>query len=129
MVFGERFANLEKKLDSKLDYFSHYYIYIIYFTYFLYTVLFVGIISINYEYLRLFSAFIQLFIGIFLVIRFNPFRNQYNQSFKEEDKRIIFSSGLFLLINLSSTELIIYFYDNIYKKLNNLNLNILDKHI
>ena len=93
-----------------IDLFSNIYIYIIIFTYILYLIVFIGLIQLNHTYLRLFSSFIQLCIALFLIIKFNPFSKH---QFVKKDSRIIFSSGIFLLINLGTTELFIRFYNDI----------------
>jgi hypothetical protein len=72
-------------------------------------------VAINYTYLRYFSSFIQFYIAVFLIVRFNPFKK--NISLNEGDARVIYGSGIFLLINLGATEFVIQFYEKINKKL------------
>ena len=102
-------------IDKSTTAFSKYYIYIIVFTYVLYLSFFIGIVSINYTYLRLFSSVIQFFIALFLIVRFHPFKTDIQLN--KDDVRIIYSSGIFLLINLGFTEFIIAFYEDIKTKL------------
>ena len=101
--------------DKILDVFAHHYIYVIIFVYVLYISIFIGLLSVNPNYLRWFSSTMQLLIGLFLVIRFNPFRQA---KLRPGDSRIIYSSGLFLLINLGATEFFIKFYDDIRDSIN-----------
>ncbi len=74
--------------------------------YLMYFLIFFGLFNISPEYTRLFSNFIQLGICLFLIIRFNPFRQH---ELREFDGTIIFGSAMFLLANLGITEYIIQF--------------------
>lgn len=67
----------------------------------IYILMFFGIVVINTKYVSYLSIFIQLFVCVFLMIRFNPFREYAIQKI---DKIIIFNSATFLLMNLGITE-------------------------
>jgi|688.fasta_scaffold13205_4 hypothetical protein len=110
---------MTKYIDHIFDLFSKNYIYIVVLTYVLYISFFIGILSINPKYLRIFSSIVQFCLGVFLIFRFNPFRNHYE--LKEGDARVISSSGLFLLVNLGATEFAIQ-YDYIKEKLKDWNI-------
>lgn len=77
----------------------------------LYFVAFFGIASIDKTYIRKFSAIIQFVVGILLVLRFNSYTNT-NNSLSKLDRHIIYLSGFFLLINVFTTEIYVYFVEN-----------------
>jgi len=66
------------------------------------------------EYLDEINTIIQLFISIFLLIRFNPIFG--TNTFDEFDKNIVFDSAFYLL----STSLLIKFLEIFKKRLTNL---------
>jgi len=66
-----------------------------------YILVFFGVHAINPIYINILNAFVQAFVGIFLVIRFFPFRKYVLRDF---DGHIIFGAGTFLLTNLIFTE-------------------------
>lgn len=54
--------------------------------------------SSNYIYFYQLNNFIQLFIALFLMIRYRPFQSQFK--WNPSDGHIIFASGFFIIINL-----------------------------
>lgn len=64
-----------------------------------YVLIFMGIIYINSEYLYIFKTLMQVLVCIFLIYRFHPYRNHVLQKY---DAQIIFSSAMFLLVNISA---------------------------
>lgn len=68
----------------------------------LYAVTLLGIIYINTEYIHVLNVITQTFICIFLLIRFNPYRDH---KLHEYDVRVIFGSAILLLSNLFATEI------------------------
>jgi hypothetical protein len=72
----------------------------------LYFMVFLGVTVVDYSYIRVFSACIQLFVCVFLAIRFHPFRRY---SISKFDAMIIFSSSSLLFTNVVATELLSYF--------------------
>jgi hypothetical protein len=107
-------VKIQEFFDHKLDVFSKYFFYIILFTHICYFYLFIGLISIDPNYIRGLSGFVQLLVSLFLIVRFHPYRHHV---FKDGDAQIIFGSGMLLLINLGATEFVIQFYENIKEKL------------
>ena len=93
-----RFQN---NIDDILENFGHYYIYGIISMHVIYFSALFGIVTIGQSYLRLFNIVIQLFICVFLMFRFHPFRKH---DLREYDSKIIFGSAAFLLVNLGSVE-------------------------
>jgi hypothetical protein len=65
-----------------------------YITWLLYFAIALGI-SVNApEYLNTLQSFLKIYISLFLIYRFNPFRKV---KFTELDSKIAFSAGVFLL--------------------------------
>lgn len=91
-----------KSLDGVLQYFGRYYVYILSILQIAYVVAFLGLVYINPIYLNTFNILVQSLVCIFLVIRFHPYREHH---LKQYDSKIIFSSALFLLINLGFVEI------------------------
>ena len=96
-------------IDDVLEMIAPYYIHLIAGMHILYAFAFVGIISTSSIYIQFINIFIQTFIGIFLMLRYNPFRKQ---KFYKNDANIIFGSAAFLLFNLG---LVQYFQSFIEK--------------
>lgn len=95
--------NLLSSFDGILEKSVPYYIYIIVLFHVVYVLLFMGLVSINQSYLREFNIAIQLFICLFLIIRFFPMRKHV---LREHDPEIIFGSATFLLMNLGFIEVV-----------------------
>jgi hypothetical protein len=104
---------LHRIMEYNANSFSRIFIYIVILTYIFYGLLFIGVVLVDVKYLRVFSILVQICIAFFLIIRFNPFRT--NIQLREGDSRIIYSSGIFLLINLMASEFTIYFSDSFKK--------------
>jgi hypothetical protein len=68
--------------------------------YVLYLIAFFGIWYINPGYIRFVSAALQIYIALFLMYRFNPFRNH---ELRPNDDQIIFGSAFLLLANVGIT--------------------------
>ena len=73
-----------------------------------YLAIFFGILYLNQTYLRIFSAFIQLGVCLFLIIRFSPFKKSHEIT--KLDVSIIFYCATFLLMNVVLVELYTYVY-------------------
>lgn len=80
-----------------------YYYYLLYTTYFMYVLLFLGLLH-NESYITLVSNITQMFIALFLLVRFNPFTKT---TFTKTDKKIAFHAGL-LLFSINSLYGIFY---------------------
>jgi uncharacterized BrkB/YihY/UPF0761 family membrane protein len=68
---------------------------IIYFTYFLMIVSALGMSEYAPKYLSQLHSIVNIYICIFLIWRFNPFRKKIK--FHDLDRRVAFSAGLFIL--------------------------------
>lgn len=67
-----------------------------------------GIVLINTDYINVFNIIVHGILCLFLMYRFNPMRK--NIEINRFDQTIIFSSALFLLVNLGIVESIKTFY-------------------
>jgi len=73
---------------------NNFYTIVVYITWFLYFAIALGI-SVNAPgYLITLQSFMKIYISLFLIYRFNPFRHV---KFTELDAKITFSAGIFLL--------------------------------
>lgn len=104
-------------IDKFLDFLVPYYIYSITLFHLLYVFLFIGILQFASDYLPVLNVCIQVFVCIFLILRFHPFRKH---EFKESDARIIFGSATFLLLNLGFIEMVNRFLPQKIEKMVNL---------
>lgn len=68
--------------------------FVFYFSYFLYFLFVIGFANNAPEYLIVLNYYVQLYVSLFLLIRFNPFSKV---KFTELDKKIAFTGGLFIV--------------------------------
>ncbi len=94
----EVFDMVDRILDKVA---SPIYYWLIFLLYFIYIAVFFGIFYVNKNYIEHLSVFIQVFIAIILMIRFNPLRHH---EVKSSDNTIIFASAFFLLVNVGLTQ-------------------------
>jgi hypothetical protein len=92
------------------------YIHYLYYTllYSLYTLYVITILNLAYfksvtTYLPLIQDGLKYFVILFLLIRFNPYTNE---KFTEFDKKIIFSSSIFLLSTTVVSDALLSYFDN-----------------
>jgi hypothetical protein len=88
-----------------------------------YILVFFGIIQYTPMFVNNLNILIQVFVCIFLMIKFHPFRKH---ELKEFDSTIIFGSAMFLLTNIGFTQFLTNYFgktvvDNVKKQNNNLN--------
>ena len=67
----------------------------IYTSYFLIIIAALGLSQIAPRYLNDMDYYVKIYVCLFLIIRFNPFRHRVE--FTELDRKIAFSAGLFIL--------------------------------
>jgi hypothetical protein len=67
---------------------------IIYLTWILYISFVLGLSANAPQYLDILQSFVKIYVSLFLIIRFNPFRRV---KFTGLDAKIAFSAGIFLL--------------------------------
>jgi hypothetical protein len=68
---------------------------IIYISYILLIISSLGLSQSAPKYLKLLDFYVKIYICLFLIWRFNPFRSDYE--FTDLDRKISFSAGLFIL--------------------------------
>ena len=90
------------------------YDYAVYGSYILYGLALFGITSFAPDYLDSLRNIIKIYISFILIIRFNPFTNK-NSTISKFDKRLVFSSAIFLLLTTSITSLVEHFIFKIAK--------------
>jgi hypothetical protein len=61
----------------------------------LYFIVFFGLSIHAPQYLSYLEVFIKIYVSLFLIIRFNPFKSTYE--FNDLDRKIAFSAGMLLL--------------------------------
>lgn len=105
-------------IDKIYDYFGHYFVQILTIFHVVYFAAIFKIATFNIEYLNAFNIFIHIFICFVLILRFNPLRTK--PQLKEYDTPIIFSSSLFLLLNMTLVEGIKQYMPNYLDHLKNL---------
>jgi len=93
------------------------YDYLLYTIYVLYIIVILNLTYFNSvtQYLPTIQSALKYFVIIFLIVRFNPYSNS-NAKFTEFDKKIIFSSSLFLLSTTTLTDLLLTYFNKNAKK-------------
>jgi hypothetical protein len=83
--------------------------------YILYAFSIIGLSRKAPEYIQTLDSYVKIYICLFLIYRFNPFRSKIN--FTELDRRIVFSAGLFILATTAINKIVISYLDIIKKKI------------
>jgi hypothetical protein len=69
------------------------FIFVSYFSMFLYALVLFGVTASAPKYISTLNFFVPIYVSLFLLLRFNPFRKI---EFTDFDRRIAFSAGLFI---------------------------------
>ena len=85
-------------------------------TYILYIIILFGVGGFAPEYLEYLNIFLKLYIGLILFIRFNPLTYK-SKKFTEFDRKLVFSSSIFLLLSTALISGIENYIKNKSKKL------------
>jgi len=93
--------------------------YVVAISYVLYFLIIFGISTSAPEYLETLQYWIKIYISIFLIVRFNRFRNL---QFTELDRKMAFSAGIFLLTTTIFTQLVNFYHKDILTLLKKINL-------
>ena len=91
------FSVIQRQLDNVLEKYGEYIDFSAILLHLIYIFTFIGLLSVNPLYIKDFDFIVQLVICLFLLFRFHPFRKH---ELRVYDSKIIFSSALFLLLNL-----------------------------
>lgn len=86
------------------DLIAPYFIYVVSILYLLYFTLFLGINTENEIYIKPLKTFIRLFVGLFLILHFNPY--VHKTTLTNLDTTIIMSSGSLILLDAGFSSLI-----------------------
>lgn len=91
------------------------YTYAVYISYILYALILFGITKYAPQYLDTLRNFIKIYISLILIIKFNPFveRKKYMSEF---DRKLVFSSGIFLLLTTSIITIVEKYFVKIVQK-------------
>ena len=91
---------------------------IIYITWALYIAIVLGISANAPEYLDDLQYYVKIYVSLFLIFRFNPFRRV---KFTHLDAKIAFSAGLFLLATTAINSILQNYLSSIKNYLTNMN--------
>ena len=94
------------------------YFYLTSFSIVLYIFVLFGIFQYAPEYLFYLTSIIKMYIAIMLIYRFNPFTNKTTLS--SDDKKMIFSSGIYLLLTTAVGDYLVVYKNNIEDKFKNI---------
>lgn len=86
------FSHIEKAFENTTPYFLGILLLLHASLFFI----FIGVLYINPNLVETLSNFVRLFVCLFLIIRFNPFRKYVLHKY---DGQVIFTAALFLLTN------------------------------
>ena len=78
-------------------------------TYFLYILFAVGIFRNAPQYLEQLDYYVKIYISLFLLWRFNPFRTIH---FTDLDRKISFSAGIFLFTTSAVNQILVKYLSN-----------------
>jgi hypothetical protein len=87
-------------------------------TYFLYILIALGLSANAPNYLSTLDYYVRIYVALFLILRFNPFRNV---EFTKLDKKIAFSAGVFVLATTALNQILENFKMIIFNYFNSVN--------
>ena len=102
------FKFFERNIERAYDFFGSYYLSTLLVFHVLYFSTLFGIVALNTKYLDAFKVVVDTLICLFLMFRFNPYREKIR--IKPHDSVIVFSSSLFLLLNTTVIEVLKKFF-------------------
>jgi hypothetical protein len=103
---------LNQKLYEYQNFFFNIFIVL---SYVLIVISFLGFSNTAQSYLITMDYYVRIYICLFLIWRFNPFRKLDN--FTDLDRKIAFSAGIFILTTSALNKYLIYFKDKISEKI------------
>lgn len=77
------------------------FLYALYISYILYFIVLIGIGGYAPQYLNYVRDFLKYYVGILLVILYNPLTYK-KRSFEEFDRKLVFSAGIFILLSTAT---------------------------
>ena len=111
-------------MQSHLSRYIYIYQILTYASFALYIISAIGLYDTAPQYILYIDIALKLFIGLFLIFRFNPL---VKIQFNDFDKQIIFSAGIFILLSSTITTFILNkiqykIKENVKKAVNKVNL-------
>lgn len=100
--------SITHKTEMTLEHITPIFLWSLFGMHLLLVAIYLGAVYINPEYIDNASAFIRIFVCIFLLIRFHPFRKHRLHRY---DGQIIFIAAMFLLTNEGITQYILSNFD------------------
>jgi hypothetical protein len=93
---------------SNYKWYQQIYLYSIYLSFLLFTLTLTGVGEIAPLYSSNLQIFLRYYVCIFLIVRFNPYTDNMNISKSDAlfDRKIAFTSGIFLLLSTSIMDVI-----------------------
>ena len=85
--------NLNKLFYGK-DISENIFLYILYGSWIIYFISLIGTFSFGIQYLDILREVLKIYVALFLIIQFNPYKNERMMS--HFDKQIAFHAGIFL---------------------------------
>jgi hypothetical protein len=102
MVLSSHVNKVFHKTDTALDKVKvPIYAGAVFIMHLLYLIVFFGLYSVNTKYIEYLKVFVQVFAALFLMLRFNPWREA---KLRANDATIIFGFSLFILSNVVFTQ-------------------------
>ena len=112
------FGSLINNFDKVYDYFGEYYLHLLFWFHVTYFAVIFGIVTLDIHLLNSFNVFMHSLVCIFLILHFNPMRDK--NKLRPNDSNIIFSSSLFLLLNMGIVEIVRKFFPEYSKRIENI---------
>jgi len=84
------------------DVYKKIFLYGINASYILYFIVLFGIGGYAPEYLSYLRSFLKIYIAILLIILYNPYTFKKKKEFGEFDRKLVFSSAIFLLLSTTA---------------------------
>jgi hypothetical protein len=81
------------------DVYKKIFLYGINLSYILYFIVLFGITGYAPEYLNYLRNFLKVYIAVLLIVLYNPYTFRKKSEFGEFDRKLVFSSGIFLLLS------------------------------
>lgn len=81
------------------DVYKKIFLYGINLSYILYFIALFGITGYAPEYLNYLRTFLKVYVAILLIVLYNPYTFRKKREFGEFDRKLVFSSGIFLLLS------------------------------
>lgn len=109
------FKFIVNKTDKVYDLMGHYLITGLLIFHIIYFAIVFGVVTFDINHLNILNYSVHTIICLFLIIRFNPFRE--NNYLHPNDPKVVFSMSFFLLLNMFVMEVIRIFFPDHHKNI------------